>query len=111
MSSLSMKKCIPCQGGVDPLPESERIELLNSLHDDWELRSNNNHLFRSFVFSDYKSPLELVNKISVLAENEMHHPDISFGWGYLEITLWTHKIGSLVESDFILASKIDQLTY
>ncbi|OUR99696.1 hypothetical protein A9Q84_01335 [Halobacteriovorax marinus] len=110
MNSLSKKSCIPCKGGVDPMPLDERSVLLKSLHKDWELQSESNRLFRSYKFSDYKRAWDLANQISVLAEEQFHHPEISFGWGHLEVTLWTHKIGSLVESDFILAAKIDLLT-
>jgi 4a-hydroxytetrahydrobiopterin dehydratase len=109
VESLADKKCIPCRGGVDPLAVSERKRLLENIHESWELKSLDNHLFRRYEFKDYKSSWNLLNKISELAEDQMHHPDISFGWGYLEITLYTHKIGSLVESDFILAAKIDRL--
>ncbi len=38
-----------------------------------------------------------------------HHPDILLAWGKAEITLWTHKINGLTQSDFIMAAKIDQL--
>ena len=44
-----------------------------------------------------------------IAENENHHPDINFGWGYCNIKIFTHAIKGLAESDFILAAKIDQI--
>ena len=44
-----------------------------------------------------------------MSENENHHPDISFGWGYAKIKIFTHAINGLAESDFILASKIDKI--
>jgi 4a-hydroxytetrahydrobiopterin dehydratase len=109
MSALSEKQCIPCQGGVPPLPVEARKELLRALHADWTLSADQNQLCREYKYKDYKSAWNLVNKISELAEEQWHHPDIQFGWGYLKIQVMTHKIGSLVESDFILASKIDGL--
>ena len=45
----------------------------------------------------------------ILSEEEGHHPDIEFGWGYVNITILTHKIGGLHENDFILAAKIDEI--
>jgi 4a-hydroxytetrahydrobiopterin dehydratase len=30
-------------------------------------------------------------------------------WGKVEVTIWTHKIDGLTESDFILAAKLDQI--
>ena len=47
--------------------------------------------------------------MSAISEEEGHHPDISFGWGYAEIKITTHAIEGLSENDFILAAKIDQL--
>ena len=43
-----------------------------------------------------------------VSEDEGHHPDISFGWGYAEISITTHDIEGLSEKDFILAAKIDK---
>ena len=55
---------------------------------------------------DYKD----LNEVGKIAETESHHPDIHFGWGYAQIIIFTHSIKGLAESDFILASKIDQIT-
>ena len=51
-----------------------------------------------------------MNEVGKIAETESHHPDIHFGWGYAQIIIFTHAIKGLAESDFILASKIDQIT-
>jgi 4a-hydroxytetrahydrobiopterin dehydratase len=47
--------------------------------------------------------------VGELAEELGHHPYICFGGGWAEISIWTHKIDGLTESDFILAAKIDKL--
>ena len=59
--------------------------------------------------SKFSEALDFVNRIGSVAEAEGHHPDILFGWGRAEITIWTHDIGGLSENDFILAAKIDAL--
>ena len=51
----------------------------------------------------------MVNAIGAIAEDEGHHPDIRFGWGYLEVTLFTHENDGLSKNDFILAAKIDEI--
>jgi 4a-hydroxytetrahydrobiopterin dehydratase len=66
------------------------------------------HLRKTFHFKDFKATLEFVNRVGAIAEQEGHHPDISFGWGKATIEIWTHKIDGLTESDFILAAKIDE---
>jgi 4a-hydroxytetrahydrobiopterin dehydratase len=76
--------------------------------DGWEVIEEH-HLLKSFKFGDFREALSFVNRVGELAEAEGHHPDISFGWGYAEIKIWTHKIDGLSESDFILAAKIDAM--
>ena len=43
------------------------------------------------------------------AEEQSHHPDIDFGWGRVGITIFTHKLDGLTESDFVLAAKVDRI--
>jgi len=107
MSELASRQCVPCRGGVPPLKGSEITKLLDDL-EGWEV-INEHHLSKSFQFANFLQSQEFVNKVGDLAEEQGHHPDICFGWGKAEITIWTHKIDGLTESDFILAAKIDQL--
>jgi 4a-hydroxytetrahydrobiopterin dehydratase len=105
--ALADKKCVPCRGGVPPL----RGEELKKLHEnipEWEVVSEH-HLHREFRFPDFKQALDFVNRVGAIAEQEGHHPDILLAWGKVGITLWTHTIDGLTESDFILAAKIDRL--
>ena len=74
----------------------------------WEVIQEH-HLRREYSFKDFRESLEFVNRVGELAEQQGHHPDICFGWGKAEITIWTHKIDGLTESDFVLAAKIDEL--
>lgn len=106
MTDLADKQCVPCKGGVPPLRGKE----LGTLQADlpkWTV-TNEHHLHREFRFPDFKQALEFVNRVSEIAENQGHHPDILLKWGKVEITLWTHKIDGLTESDFIMAAKIDR---
>ena len=107
MSGLSAKECVPCRGGVPPLEGEEIQKLLKEL-DGWEV-VNEHHLKKRYKFGDFRESLAFVNRVGEMAEQQGHHPDICFGWGQAEITIWTHKIDGLTESDFILAAKIDQL--
>ena len=63
----------------------------------------------NFTFNNFKDALEFINKVGVIAEEEVHHPDLWFGWGYARIKIYTHAIKGLAESDFILAAKIDKI--
>ena len=107
MSELASRACVPCRGGVPPLKGEEITKLLGELN-AWSVVSEH-HLSKVFNLPDFKEALAFVNRIGELAEEQGHHPDICFGWGRVEITIWTHKIDGLTESDFILAAKIDAL--
>ena len=107
MSSLATKTCVPCRGRVPPLKGHDLAELHKQIA-DWQV-VNEHHLTRQFKFPDFKQALAFVNRVGELAEEQGHHPDILLAWGKAEITLWTHKIDGLTESDFIMAAKIDRL--
>lgn len=107
MSELASKQCVPCRGGVPPLQGQEILRLLDQLN-GWEVVYEH-HLKKNYGFANFREALKFVNQVGELAEEQGHHPDISFGWGKAEITIWTHKIDGLTESDFILAAKIDKL--
>ena len=107
MSDLARRECVPCRGGVPPLGGAEIDKLLKEL-DRWEVIEEH-HLLKSYTFKDFREALAFVNRVGQLSEEQGHHPDICFGWGRCEVTIWTHKIDGLTESDFILAAKIDAL--
>ena len=108
--SLEAKTCVPCRGGVPPLKGQELTNLHQQLPDpaDWKI-VDEHHLTRAYSFPNFKQALDFVNRVGTLAEEQGHHPDIVLKWGKVEITLWTHKIDGLTESDFIMAAKIDRL--
>ena len=107
MSDLASKTCVPCRGGTPPLKGEELDDLWRQVP-GWEV-VDEHHLRRRFRFRNFREALEFVNRLGQLAEEQGHHPDVSFGWGYAEVTIFTHKIDGLTESDFILAAKISEL--
>ena len=107
MPNLADKQCVPCKGGVPPL-NSEQIAKIAPAVPHWTV-TNDHHIHRAFKFPNFVEALAFVNKVGALAEEQGHHPDILLAWGKAEITLWTHKVNGLTESDFIMAAKIDRL--
>ena len=104
---LADKKCVPCRGGTPPLKGKE-LEALHKSIPNWTV-TKEHHLTREYKFPDFAKALEFVNKVGAVAEEQGHHPDILLAWGKAEITLWTHKIDGVTESDFVMAAKIDRL--
>ena len=107
MSELANKECVPCKGGVPPL-KGEMLESLAGQVEGWNVIGEH-HLEKTYKFPDFVQALDFVNKVGELAEAQNHHPDIEFSWGKAKITIWTHKIDGLTESDFVFAAKVDAL--
>ena len=107
MTELASKTCVPCRGGTPPLKGKELDELRRQVP-GWEVVEEH-HLRRRLRFKNFREALSFVNKLGELAEEQGHHPDVGFGWGYAEVTVWTHKIDGLTEGDFIFAAKVDVL--
>jgi 4a-hydroxytetrahydrobiopterin dehydratase len=105
-TDLAEKDCVPCKGGVPPL-KGRSLEAFLQRVPEWKA-VDEHHINRTLTFPDFKQALVFVNRVGAIAEEQGHHPDIYLTWGKVDITLWTHKIDGLTESDFIMAAKIDR---
>ena len=111
MSDLADKKCIPCEGGIPGFDITEIHKYLKMV-DGWKVQNDENkiyYLIKEFKFKNFLESQKFVNKVGDIAEQEGHHPDIWFGWGYAKIKIFTHAIKGLHESDFVLAAKVDRI--
>jgi 4a-hydroxytetrahydrobiopterin dehydratase len=104
---LSEQTCVPCRGGTPPLAPEESQRLAAQV-EGWTV-VNNHHIEKAREFPDFKTALAFVNAVGAIAEAQNHHPDIYLAWGHVRVTIWTHKIDGLTESDFVLAAKIDRV--
>lgn len=108
MNALSEKKCVPCQGGTQPLEKKEAEHYLQEVL-SWELIDNGKKIQKMFEFKDFGQAMRFVNSVAEIAKSEDHHPDIFISYNKVKLTLFTHKIEGLHKNDFILASKIDKI--
>ncbi len=108
MSELAQGKCVPCRGGVPPLTGEEQSKLLTKLGGDWVI-VDGHHLVMVYRLDDFRQALDFTVRIGEMAEEQDHHPDIYLTWGQVKVTIWTHKIDGLTESDFVFAAKCDTL--
>ena len=108
MPALAEKECVPCKGGVPALKGHDLERLSSELNPSWHV-VNERQLEREFKFKDFRQALAFTNKVGELAEQQGHHPDIYLTWGKVKLTISTHKIDGLTESDFVLAAKVDKL--
>lgn len=108
MNDLASKQCVPCRGGVPPLEGDELATYQHRLGGGWQV-VNEHHLEKAYTFSDFRQALDFTVRVGEMAEEQGHHPDIALSWGLVKVTIWTHKIDGLTESDFVFAAKSDQL--
>jgi 4a-hydroxytetrahydrobiopterin dehydratase len=106
ISDLASKQCVPCKGGVRPLKGAILGTLEHQLGGGWRV-VDQHHLEKEYKFKNFREALDFTNRVGELAEEQGHHPDIYLAWGKVRLTVWTHKIDGLTESDFVLAAKAD----
>lgn len=108
-TELVKKKCLPCEGGVDPCPLDEAKSQLSQLP-GWRLTRGGQRIRKDWKVKNFMAGIEFFNRCAEVAEADGHHPDLHIeGYRNVSVELWTHAIGGLSENDFILAAKIDQL--
>ncbi|HXI57023.1 MAG TPA: 4a-hydroxytetrahydrobiopterin dehydratase [Polyangia bacterium] len=119
---LTARRCVPCEGGTQPLDEQSTGKLLGQLK-GWEKQTSGGRppkesmpskdahpeLHKTFRFDDFLAAMAFVDRMAALAEEEGHHPDFCVHYDQVDVTLWTHAVNGLSENDFILASKIDAI--
>lgn len=107
--ALAKKRCLPCEGGVEPCPLNSAQAQLARL-EGWRLTHEGARIRKDWTFKNFMEIMDFFNRVAVIAEEEAHHPDLHLeGYRQAWIEIWTHAIGGLSENDFILAAKIDQL--
>ena len=105
---LSSKKCIPCEGGVDPINKDQALKLISKLDKGWRLSIDNKNITKDFKFKNHYEVISAINLIAWVSHKEDHHPEITFGYSNLSIKFFTYAIDGLSENDFICAAKIDK---
>ena len=106
---LAEKTCAPCRGGIAAMDAKEARAMMADLHEGWQLSADATSLTRRLEFKGFAKAVYTANLAAWLADQQGHHPDIVFGWGYCEILFTTHEADGLSENDFICAAKFDRL--
>jgi thiol peroxidase len=99
--------CKPCEGGALPLAK-EKIEELIAKANGWEVIEDKK-ITKEFNFKDFQEAKYFLDLVSLIAEEQNHHPNFTLVYNRLKITCTTHAIGGLSENDFIIARIIEEL--
>ncbi len=106
---LGKEHCVPCEGGMPPLPDEEAAALHTHLAGEWQLARSATSIYLDRNFRNFAEAFSFATRVALLAESEGHHPDLEIGWGKVRISLTTHAAGGLTRNDFVMAAKIDAL--
>jgi len=98
---LAERRCLPCEGGIEPLGFDQLKPLLAQL-DGWSLQEAGGHqeLGKGFKFRNFVEAVDFVNRITPIAEAEGHHPDLEVSWATVTVRLSSHSEGGLTTADF-----------
>lgn len=99
--------CKPCEGGVAPLPRITVNKLLAQSR-GWQLVEEKK-ISKEFKFNDFSEAKYFLDMVSVIAEEQGHHPVMIITYGKVKIIFTTHAAGGLTENDFIMAKIIDEM--
>jgi len=105
---LSDQKCLPCEGGSQPL-KGERIEVLLAQVPGWRVDGSGKKIQRRFEFKGFYKTMAFINAMAWIANREGHHPDFEAGYNFCLVNFTTHAIDGLSENDFICAAKLNAL--
>jgi 4a-hydroxytetrahydrobiopterin dehydratase len=106
--NLAAKRCVPCRGDTPPLRGEALRSLQRAIDAEWQI-VDEHHLERPYRFRNFREALAFTNQVGEMAEEQRHHPDLTLAWGRVGVSIWTHKIDGLTESDFVFAAKCDTL--
>ena len=88
------------------LSEEEIDERLAAL-EGW--RRDGETIVKEFELDDFAGSVEFINRITPVAEEMNHHPDLAVSWNKVTVSITTHSEGGLTGNDFELAKSVDPL--
>lgn len=111
-SAISIKeglpsRCVPCEGGVAPLPKAV-IDKLLAQGRGWQLVEDKK-ISKEFKFVDFLEAKYFLDTVSVIAQDQGHHPTMTIIYNKVKITFTTHAAGGLTENDFIMSRIVDEI--
>ena len=93
----------PARGRLDAAAISERLQGLS----EWTLEDG--RLSKTYTFPNFVEAVRFVDRLTVVAEAQSHHPDLFVGWGKVTVHLSSHDVVGITSRDFRLAAAIDEL--
>ncbi|NNL87254.1 MAG: 4a-hydroxytetrahydrobiopterin dehydratase [Myxococcales bacterium] len=108
VAELADRACPACHEGSPRISGEALRVAVEELGGGWRALRDH-HLEKRFPFSDFAGALAFVNRVGALAEDVNHHPDILLRWGEARISVWSHVIDGISETDVVFAAKCERL--
>lgn len=108
MVDFDKQKCVPCEGGLEPLSKEKSESFITKLDKNWILANDGKSIEKTFTRKNHYELSSLINLIIYISHAEDHHPEITFGYNTAKVRYFTYAIDGLSENDFICAAKIDK---
>lgn len=85
----------------------EEIETFCNSHSYWHRKDN--VLEGNYNFNSFQAVTQAVTELMLLADLHEHHPDVSFGYDAITVSLVTHDAGSVIsDKDTTFAAAFDE---
>ena len=85
----------------------EEIEARLGELEGW--RREGEAIVKEFELDDFTGSVDFINRLTPVAEELNHHPDLQVSWNKVTVSITTHSEGGLTENDFELAKSVDPL--
>lgn len=108
LTNLASQTCVPCTAGTPPMNADAVRAALAGLP-LWTRSDDGRAILRRVEVKGFARAAQLANVAAWLGEQQGHHPDVRFGWGYCEVAFTTHAAGGITRNDLICAARLDAL--
>lgn len=105
--ALRDERCEACTASTPLLTADELAAVRSELDPAWEVVADGKRLRRTFRFPDFAEAFALATRIALIAQEHGHHPDLTVGWGRLDVEITTHVAHGLTRNDAVLAANVD----
>ena len=91
------------------LQQSIRKILKEEINKNNTWKEVNGKLTNNYKFSNYDDTVNFVNKVEKIAKKQNHHPEITFGFDKVKITITDHENGGVSNKCHKFTKEVDKL--
>jgi 4a-hydroxytetrahydrobiopterin dehydratase len=89
---------------ADVLPDEEIDE---RAPDGWHHAGD--EIVRTYEFDEYLDGVAFASEVAEIADEEVHHPEITIRYDEVEVSLTSHEEGGVTDQDIRLAERFDDV--